>query len=108
MERLKEALEANEWEGVEKLGGVISIDDLDEDEDEEEGSLSFGIEAGEMENGIFGMKQAINRDGADGAGGVGCASEIVDELEGDQEIEQLQAMMLRLQAVRGSKSPGYQ
>jgi hypothetical protein len=48
-----------------------------------------------MEMEMFGMKQAIYGGGSDRE------EEIRDEEEGDEEIEQLQAMMLKMQAVRG-------
>ena len=94
MERLKEALEANDWEAGEELED-LGFEDFDGDEDDTE-SLGFGIEAAEMEAEMFGMKQAIysgtqDREDEDGEG----------EGEQDEDVEQLQAMMLKLQAVRG-------
>jgi len=96
IERLKEALEANEWDGGgEDVDGEINFDDLGADDEDEDGSLGFGISAAEMEMEMFGMKQAIYGGGSDRE------EEIRDEEEGDEEIEQLQAMMLKMQAVRG-------
>jgi hypothetical protein len=93
IERLKEALEANDWESNE-LGESINLEDFgDDDECEGEGSIGFGIEAAEMEMEMFGMKQAIH--GSDNA------EENDDEEDQGEEVEQLQAMMLRMQAVRG-------
>lgn len=93
IERLREALEANDWESNE-LGEGISPEDFgDEDEGAGEGSIGFGIEAAEMEMEMFGMKQAIY--------GGGNEEENDDEEDQDEGVEQLQAMMLRMQAVRG-------
>ncbi len=92
IERLKEALETNDWESNE-LGEELSLEDLEGEEEGGEGSIGFGIEAAEMEMEMFGMKQAIygSSNGEDG-----------DDEEGqDEEVEQLQAVMLRMQAVRG-------
>jgi len=93
IERLREALEANDWESNE-LGEGISPEDFgDGDEGEGEGSVGFGIEAAETEMEIFGMKQAIY--------GGSHEEENDDEEYQDEGVEQLQAMMLRMQAVRG-------
>lgn len=92
LERLKEALEANDWESNE-LGQGVDIDDFDVGEEEGEAISGFGIEAAEMEMEMFGMKQAIY-------GGIN-VEENGDEEDQDNEVEQLQAMMLRVQAVRG-------
>ena len=102
IERLKEALEANEWEGGDDLGGGLNPEDLDagdDDEAEGDGNLGFGIEDAEMEMEMFGMKQAIYGGGLDGE------ADNEDEAEQEQEVEKLQAMMLRMQAVRGMFPP---
>jgi len=92
MERLKEALEANDWEAGEELED-LGFEDFDGDEDDTE-SLGFGIEAAEMEAEMFGMKQAIYSGTQD-------REDDDEEGEQDEDVEQLQAMMLKLQAVRG-------
>jgi len=93
IERLKEALEANDWEGGDDLGDELNLEDFEIEEEDDEGSLGFGIDPAEMEGEMFGMKQAIY--------GGGDEEEGAEEPEGDKEVEQLQAMMLRMQAVRG-------
>ena len=99
VERLKEALEANDWNGGDEFGGDIDLEDLEEGDDEAEGSIGFGIETAELEAEMGGMKQAIyGRGGADEEG------EDIDEEDGDKEVEQLQAMMLKMQAVRGNST----
>ena len=92
IERLREALETNDWESNE-LGEELSLEDLEDGDEEGEGSIGFGIEAAEMEREMFGMKQAIY--------GGNNGEEMDDEEGQDEEVEQLQAMMLRMQAVRG-------
>lgn len=93
IERLREALEANDWESNE-LGEGINPEDFENDDDGEGGgSIGFGIEVAEMEMEMFGMKQAVY--GGDNA------EQNEDEEGQDEEVEQLQAMMLRMQAVRG-------
>jgi hypothetical protein len=92
IERLREALETNDWESNE-LSESIDLEDFDKGEGEGEENIGFGIEAAEMEMEMFGMKQAIYRSSN--------GEENDDEEGGDKEVEQLQAMMLRMQAVRG-------
>jgi hypothetical protein len=89
IERLREALETNDWESNE-LGEAVDLEDLD---DGGEGSIGCGIEAAEMEMEMFGMKQAIYGE-SNGDGNQ-------DEEGEDEGVEQLQAMILRMQAVRG-------
>jgi len=95
IDRLKEALEANDWEG-DDLEAAIDLDGLEGDDDSDgEGSLGFGIDRDEMEEEMKGMKQAIY-------GGTISGGEVdQDEAEQDEEVEKLQAMMLKMQAVRG-------
>jgi hypothetical protein len=94
LERLKEALEANDWEGGDDLGEDITLEDLDQDEEEAEGSIGFGIDASEMEEEMAGMKRAIY-------GGDHGMEGDENEVDQDEEVEKLQAMMLKMQAVRG-------
>ncbi len=89
IERLREALETNDWENNE-LSEAVDLEDLD---DGGEGSIGFGIEAAEMGMEMFGMKQAIYGEKS-GEGNQ-------DEEGEDEGVEQLQAMILRMQAVRG-------
>ncbi|KAM3083658.1 hypothetical protein ACMFMG_002225 [Clarireedia jacksonii] len=92
IERLKEALEANDWDGGDDLGGDLDLDDIDGDDDDDK-SLGFGLEAAEMEMEMFGMKQAI----AGEPSGSGDADEDANQAD---EVDQLEALMLRMQAVR--------
>ncbi|KAK0113204.1 hypothetical protein ONS95_014899 [Cadophora gregata] len=92
MERLKEALEANDWEGNDELGEIIDLDGL-EDGSDDAGSVGFGLDAAdkaEMEKEMRGMKQAIYGSGNDGE----------EEEPNDKDVEDLQALMLKMQAVR--------
>ncbi|PVH89844.1 hypothetical protein DL98DRAFT_508082 [Cadophora sp. DSE1049] len=92
MERLKEALEANDWEGNDELGEAIDLEGLGNDSDDA-GSIGFGLDAAdkaEMEKEMRGMKQAIYGSGNDGE----------EEEPNDQDVEDLQALMLKMQAVR--------
>jgi hypothetical protein len=93
---LKEALEANDWEGGDGLDLDIDLDILADAEEDNDGSIDFGIDSAEMETEMAGMKQAIYGGGNADEDGDGA-----DEEEADKEVEQLQAMMLKMQAVRG-------
>lgn len=99
-ERVKEALESNDWATDEMAGDEELEDFLLNDGDaasEETGSLGFGIDPKEMEEEMRGMKRAIYGNGDD---------DDDDDQEGkdDDEVEKLQAMMLKMQAVRGTYS----
>jgi alpha/gamma adaptin binding protein p34 len=97
VERLREALEANDWDGNDGSEGDINFDDLEAGggDDEDAGSIGFGIDPAEMKEEMVGMKQAIYE------GSTVMDDEIENEEEGDEEIQALQAMMLKMQAVRG-------
>jgi len=88
LERLKESLEANDWAG----GEVEENPDLGDGSDE-----SFGVEAAEMEKEIFGLKEAIN----DSDKFTPSGDEELDVEDQDEEVEKLQQMMVKMQAVRG-------
>ena len=82
--RVKEALEANEWEGDEM--GQDDIDDFDED-DNTDWERTFAAEEAEMNFELFGMKDAVRKD-QDG--------------EGDEnDVEELERMLTKLRAVKG-------
>ena len=94
LQRLKEALEANDWAGGEEYGGEIDFDNLEDDDDvNETGSLDFGIGREEMKDEMAGMKKAIYGGGDDED----------DEMKDvdEEEVEKLQALMLKMQAIRG-------
>lgn len=93
-ERVREALESNDWvsDEVGEEGGLEEFL-LKDDEGSEVGSLGFGIDPEEMEEEMRGMKRAIY--------GGGDVEEEGEEGKDDDEVEKLQAMMLKMQAVRG-------
>lgn len=96
IERLKEALETNDWEGADELNSTVELDDLEGGEDDEgEGSVGFGIDPAEMADEMSGMKRAIY------GGSLGASGDEDEEADDDDEVEKLQAMMLKMQAVRG-------
>ncbi|KAI9777852.1 MAG: hypothetical protein M1839_008529 [Geoglossum umbratile] len=89
LERIKEALEANDW--------AAADDDTLLPEDEAESG--FGAEAAELEREMVGLKMAIY------GGGEEEGEEEEEEEDGgaggqEFQVEQLEAVMLRMQAVR--------
>jgi hypothetical protein len=103
--RSKDALEANDW-----AGNDDDDLDLDELEDGDEDDAGLSLEATELEMEMFGMKQAIygggdydtdedEKVGKDG----GLENDEKDKGKDDEEegVEQLEAMMLKMQAMRG-------
>ena len=95
IERLKEALEANEWEGGDDDGEGIDLEDFEDDGDDSK-SIGFGIEAAELEMEMFGMKQAIYGESPE-------KTNPEEEAENEDGVEQLEALMLRMQAVKGKR-----
>jgi len=95
IERIREALEANDWVGPEDetfLGGLEGDGDGSEE--------GFGLEAAELETEMFGLKRAIHGDGP-----TTFTSEEPTGLEGergeDDEVEKLESMVRKMQAVKG-------
>lgn len=76
IERLKEALEANEWDGVEldALSDDLGLDD------------GFGAEAAQVEREMMGLKMAVQGDESDEGG--------------DESVDELETMMLKMQAIK--------
>ncbi|KAF3910913.1 hypothetical protein ABW20_dc0108808 [Dactylellina cionopaga] len=101
MERLREALEANEWNASLPFGLDDDLDDDDfaelagEEMVDKDGNVKNGLklEANELEMEMFGLHQAILDEGKEGED---------DDDEGEEEIqvEQLEAAMQRLQTVK--------
>ncbi|KAL8722969.1 MAG: hypothetical protein Q9225_000662 [Loekoesia sp. 1 TL-2023] len=88
LERLKEALEANEWDA----GGINADNNIDDFETElglrDESSTAEGIE---VETDAPGMHEAILRHGKDAGD---------RDPEGDNQVEELESMMLRMQTIK--------
>jgi len=81
VERVREALEANDWDNSGNDG------DLDFDDGEDQGAADadergvLGSVAGEFEQEMFGLRQAIERGGSSGGGSDG----LFDGLGGDED-----------------------
>lgn len=93
--RIKEALEANEWAADEEPD-VDALGLYDDDDEGFEGT--FAAEEAEIGMEIMGMKTAVN--GGDtvreALGG--------EEDDGAEQVEELERMMLKMQAIRGAWS----
>lgn len=83
VQRIREALEAGEWEGG----------DLDFDADVDGFEGSFAAEEAEMNMELFGVKDALH---ADGAEELGERSEL-----GDKDVEELEVLMKKMVAIKG-------
>ncbi|KAF2162142.1 hypothetical protein M409DRAFT_27525 [Zasmidium cellare ATCC 36951] len=101
-ERLKEALEANEWGAAGDEDDELDLDDLDFDIDDDDEMGGFGREEAEMTAELFGMKAALNReddeDEFDPA-----AEDFISSSSTQQQAEQvedLNRMMGKLMAVK--------
>lgn len=80
VQRAREALEACEWESADTL-------DFGGDEDGFEGS--FAAEEAEMNGELFGMKDALHREGG------------TEGETGEMEVEELEVMMRKMVAIKG-------
>ncbi|KAK8170396.1 alpha and gamma adaptin binding protein p34-domain-containing protein [Phyllosticta citribraziliensis] len=92
VERVREALEANDWDG-DDVGAGLDLGLGDEDGDEGDWHSSFAAEEAEMGFELAGMKAAIGG-GADDDGD--------DDDDADQaaEVEELERMMSKLQGIK--------
>lgn len=88
MGRVREALEANEWEG-----GDEGVEGSEGEEGEEDWSKTFAAEEAEMGMELLGLKTAVNG-GEEASGDAG-------EDEGAQ-VEELERMMSKLSGIKGS------
>ena len=97
LERIREALEANDWTANDDDG----LDSLLLDEDDEgEQETGFDAEAAELEREMLGLKMAIHGGRGSGLG----EEEGGDDDDGEDEefqVEQLESVMLRMQALKG-------
>lgn len=95
MERVREALEANDWGGDDD-DDAASFGSFEEGEDGEDPLKLVGDE---MEREMFGLHSAIFPD-EDGEGeGEG------EEEDEELQVEKLEAMMMRMAALKGIASP---
>ena len=103
MARVKEVLEANEWEGGDEDGGMLEDLGLGDEEEDRDGEEGFREVAGEVEREMFGMRMAVHGtdEDEDDGGGEERAEELDNDDGGDIEVEELQRMMLRVQAIKG-------
>ncbi|CCU81715.1 hypothetical protein BGHDH14_bgh06707 [Blumeria hordei DH14] len=93
VKRIKEALESNDWEGRDQLESALQFEDLDENEENED--LGFRVEADQMKNEMLGLKEAIYT----------VDENVITNTNHDDEVEKLQAMLLKMQSVRGADLP---
>lgn len=111
LERLKEALEANEW-----ASSGTGTDSASELEFGDEAKFGFGLEAAEMESEVRDLKAAVHgshekqpSETAPERQLVGDKSERGDEGAGSDgnntQIEELEKMMLKMQAIKGKVTP---
>lgn len=93
MDRVREALEANDWDG----GGGDGGDDSDDDDDDDAsfGSFEDGADplraiGDEMGREMFGLHNAISGDAEEG-----------EEEDEELQVEKLEAVMRRMAALKG-------
>jgi hypothetical protein len=94
--RLREALEANDW---------ASNDDDTPVTDNFGDDAGFGAEAAELEKEMLGMRRAIYGRGDNEENNRDEARDESEKENEEDEVEKLEAVMLRMQAVRGGLLP---
>jgi hypothetical protein len=105
MPRIKEVLETHDWSMV---GGDSGFDgdndpDMDSEDDLQDellglgGSRGFGDEVHELEREMFGLRMAIERGGGDGDED----DSDHDDREDEIDVESMEALMMRMQAIKG-------
>ncbi|EER24907.1 hypothetical protein CPC735_015050 [Coccidioides posadasii C735 delta SOWgp] len=92
MPRIREVLETNEWAMASSIGDDLDsasgfLEDLDDDR--------LDLEIGELEREMVGLRMAIENGGGDGADLEG-----EDFVEDDLKVEQMEGLMLRVQAIK--------
>jgi Alpha and gamma adaptin binding protein p34 len=97
MDRVREALEANDW-GGDDSASFGSFEDGEDDDGEGMDPLKFIGD--EMEREMFGLHNAIFGGESD-AGGDSAHGEAEDEDE-EVQVEKLEAMMMRMAALKGT------
>jgi hypothetical protein len=108
--RVMEALEANDWSGG-GMGGEGEEDDFagveakgqrdgDEDDDFDPEKLDFGFDREDF----LGLRKAIWSGGGDGDGKGSRGDADEDEEVGEEDVQQLERMMMKLQAVRDASA----
>ncbi|MCJ1480144.1 hypothetical protein MMC06_000298 [Schaereria dolodes] len=107
--RVREALEANDWDAVDDIipfaTDDINFQEPNIGEDDESDGSNLDIEVGELESEMTGMRRAIweNRgeESQDGDGIIDKQDgEGVDDEADDMKVVELQNMMLKMQAVK--------
>jgi hypothetical protein len=105
MPRIKEVLETHDWSMAGDNSGFDGDDpDMDSEDDLQDqllglgSSRGFGDEVHELEREMFGLRMAIERGGGDGD-----ERDDSDHDDGEDEIdvESMEALMMRMQAMKG-------
>lgn len=89
--RLKEALAANDWAGdIDDAEVEAALEELDLDEDF---PGTFASEDAEMNRELLNMKSALHNDGE--------AGPATNEADEASQVEELERMMVKMQAIKG-------
>ena len=96
VERVKEALEANDWNGEYDTELGMELSGVDAHKESMEGlrgeDIGFGFERAQMEREFMGLKMAMKSDSDE---------EGIEEEDEKIQVEKFEGMMLKMQAVKG-------
>lgn len=109
MQRIRQILETHDWSEDTDTDANAGGDGLEDDDLEEhllglDSSRGFNLEVNELEREMFGLRMAIER-GGDGSDFD--EDEDVDDdgdVDDDIKVESMEALMLRMQAIKGMSS----
>lgn len=105
MRRIRQIIETHDWASDDQSGDADADLGFDDDLEEQllgfdKSSSGFNLEVNELEREMFGLRMAIERGGDD-------EDEFGDfegDDDGDIKVESMEALMLRMQAIKGMYS----
>lgn len=102
MRRIRQIIETHDWASDDQSTDVDADLGFDDHLEEQllgldKSSSGFNLEVNELEREMFGLRMAIERGGDDGEDEFG---DFGDD-DGDIKVESMEALMLRMQAIKG-------
>ena len=102
MRRIRQIIETHDWASDDQSADADADLGFDDDLEEqllsfEKSSSGFNLEVNELEREMFGLRMAIERGGDDGEE----FGDFEGDDDGDIKVESMEALMLRMQAIKG-------
>lgn len=105
MRRIRQIIETHDWASDDTSADAVADLGFDDDLEEQllgfdKSSSGFNLEVNELEREMFGLRMAIERGGDDGDE----FGDFEGDDDGDIKVESMEALMLRMQAIKGMNS----